>query len=500
MKNDLVIPVTGSKMPSVSKGFKKLLLIDKLGSKLGITLLLLVMIAVGVAMGMFGFTFGVITLAIVIGIPLIYAIVAYPRLGIIVFLIMAYLIMWFLRMGVGIPLGTVMDGMEALFILGLFINQKKGKKDWSMFSSPVTFMVIVWLVYNIMEVLNPTTEARGAWIYTVRTVAIIMLMYFVFQYYINSKEYIRTIFKTWIALAIFGALYALKQEHVGFFNFEEIYLHSDPNIMSLLFIAGVWRKFSIFSDPVSFAYNMVTVSLLCIGIMTGPIEKKKKLVLGCLLVLFMIAMLSSGTRGAYVLMPASLMLLAVLKYNRTVMLLVVAGAIGFIGLIFMPTSNPTLYRFQSAFKPSTDASFNVRAINQKRIQPFIQAHPLGGGLGSTGVWGKKFAPNSYLANFPPDSGYVRVAVELGWLGLLIFCILMFVILRTGINNYYSIRDPELKSYCLASVLVIFALNIGNYPQEALVQFPSNALFYLSVAMIMITKRLDDQQNAPLHAR
>jgi O-antigen ligase len=144
----------------------------------------------------------------------------------------------------------------------------------------------------------------------------------------------------------------------------------------------------------------------------------------------------------------------------------------------------------------------VRATNQKMIQPFIQSHPIGGGLGSTGVWGAKFAPWSFLAKFPPDSGYVRVAVELGWVGLLLFCTLMFVILKTGIENYYKIRDPELKSYCLAMVLIVFALNIGNYPQEALVQYPINVYFYLVVSLINITYKLDKEkkigEGVPIH--
>jgi O-antigen ligase len=115
---------------------------------------------------------------------------------------------------------------------------------------------------------------------------------------------------------------------------------------------------------------------------------------------------------------------------------------------------------------------------------------MGGGLGSTGEWGKRFAPGSYLSHFPPDSGYIRVAVEDGWIGLIILCTLMFVILRAGINNYYQIQNPELKTYCLAMTLVIFAYNIANFPQEALVQFPSNIMFYLEAALINVTLRLD----------
>jgi putative inorganic carbon (HCO3(-)) transporter len=498
MKKDLIIPVVSQKRPTIGRDLRKFFLLDQLNSTLGYTLLFLVMALIAVGVASIGMAFGVIALAVIVGIPLVYGIVAHPRFGIVVFLIMSYLIMWILRMGVGVPLGTLMDAMEALFILSIFIHQKK-KKDWSSFKGPISTWILVWLGYNIIEVANPSTEARMAWLYTVRSVAVIMLMYFVFSYYVTTKKFIKQLFKIWIALAAFGALYALKQEHIGFFGFEERYLHSDPNIANLLFIAGAWRKFSIFSDPVAFAYNMVTASLLCLGLMTGPVSKTKKIILSGLIALFMLAMLSSGTRGAYVLIPAALLLLSVLKFNKKLMLFTAVAAFFLVILIFIPTSNPTLYRFQTAFKPSNDASFNVRAINQKRIQPFIQSHPLGGGLGSTGVWGLKFAPNSYLAHFPPDSGYVRVAVECGWVGLLIFCILMFTILKTGINNYYQIRDPELRSYCLACILIIFALNIGNYPQEALVQFPSTTLFYLVVALIMITKRLDNEQNDMINA-
>jgi hypothetical protein len=498
VRKDFVIPITPGKRATLKSELRKFFLIDKLGNALGIILLFVVMAAIGAGIASNGIKFGVLILVAFIAMPAVYTIIAYPRIGIVVYITLAYLIMWFLRLGANFPLGTVMDGLNGLFILSIFINQKK-KKDWSMFKGPVTVMILTWMAYNSVEVANPSAESRAAWLYTVRTVAIIMFSYFVFLYYINTKQYIRLILKLWLALAVFAAVYAVKQEHIGFFGFENEYLHSNPVIESLLFIGGVWRKFSIFSDPVAFSYNMVIVILLCIGLLTGKVSTLKRIILSGLILLFLMAMLYSGTRGAYVLLPAALFFLAILKYSTKILIVMMMLGAFAVVLIFIPTTNPTLYRFQTAFKPSDDASFNVRSINQKRIQPYIQSHPLGGGLGATGVWGQRFAPHSYLANFPPDSGYVRVAVEMGWLGLLIFCIFMFVVLRTGINNYYSIKDPELKSYCLACVLIVFALNIGNYPQEALVQYPSCVLFYLVIALINVTKRLDDQQNQLQHA-
>ncbi len=496
MDKEFIIPVLpiSSKNSGRSAGrMQRSLLLEKLNNPIGYLLLFLLSsgLAIGVALG--GLKFGLLTLAVLIGIPAVYAIVVYPVIGMVLFLILAYFILYIGKLGVDFPLGTLMDGIEGLFILGLFIQQRK-RKDWTIFKGPITTMILLWMAYNLIEVVNPTTESTMAWVYTVRSVALIMVMYFIFLYNIRTIEVVRLLLKLWLGLALIAALYGFKQQYIGFTSFEDAYLHSDPSIADLLFIGGVWRKFSIFTDPVVFAYTMVVSSLLCVGILSGPVSKNKKWILRGLIIIYLDAMLFSGTRGAYVLVPLGLLLYAILKYNRKILRMVIVGAVVFAGLILVPTSNGTLYRFQTAFKPSEDASFNLRKKNQKRIQPFILSHPLGGGLGATGVWGIKFAPNSYLAHFPPDSGYVRIAVENGWIGLFLLCLLVFIVLKTGINNFYLIKDPELKSYCLAMVLIVFAFHIGNYPQEALVQYPSNVNFYLVIAMINVLMRIDNQKN------
>ncbi len=470
-------------------------IVNKMGGPLGLLFFALAALFFSVVVAKLGMVPGVLLILMMIGIPTVLGVIFYPQFGVVIFVVAAYLIMFIGRMNITeFPLGTLMDGMELLLIIGVIIQQKQ-KSDWTIFKGPISIIIAVWILYNFIEVINPTAESKMAWLYTVRSVALIMLSFFIFLYNIRTLKFLKLVLKIWIGLSVFAALYAYKQQFIGFTSFEEAWLYSDPEIAGLLFIGGQWRKFSIFTDPVAFSYNMVVSGLLCIGLLSGPFSRRNKILLGIALFLCFTSLMFSGTRGAYVLPPVAMALYAILKFNRRVMIGAIVGAIGFAALIFVPTSNPTIYRFQTAFKPSDDASFNVRKINQKRIQPFIQSHPLGGGLGATGTWGKRFSPNSFLANFPPDSGYVRVAVEAGWLGLLVFCTLMFIILKEGINNYYSIKDPTLKSICLAMVLVIFAYHIGNYPQEAIVQFPSNTLFYLVAAIIVITKRLDIEQQS-----
>ena len=457
-------------------------LINKLHSPLGYLFLFVVLAGVGIGVAKFGIIFGYLVLAGAIAIPVVYALVAYPKIGITVFLIASYFIMLFLRMGVNFPLGTLMDGMEVLFLIGLLIKQKQ-KPDWKIYKGPISKLMIIWMIYNILEVANPIAASRLAWVYTVRTVAIIMIMYFIFLYHIRTKEFIKFIIKLWLVLAFIGAAYCFKQEHFGFFDFEERYIHSDPAVGLLLFIGGHWRKFSMFSDPVVFAYTMAICCLLCMGLLTGPVSPKKKAILVFLLIFYFMNMVYSGTRGAFVLVPVGMIIFAILRFTKTILAITIAFGICLFVVVNMPTSNQSLYRFQTAFKPSDDPSYKLRKINQKRVQPFIQTHPLGGGLGSTGEWGGRFSPGTFLAIFQPDSGYARVIVESGWIGMFLLCTLMFTVLKTGINNYYKLKDPELKSYCLAFTTMIFALHIGNYPQEALVQFPSNVFFYLMVAII-----------------
>ena len=492
---DIQIHIPGKSSEGLSRLERLRALFDR--KLTGLVILLLISVVFGALIAYQGIMAGVGILALMFGPPVVYAIVAFPEFGITVLLLLAYLLFFVGRLGVNFPLGTVMDGIQGLLILGFFIHQKR-RPDWKVFQGPISVMILIWIVYNLIQVANPAAESRLAWVYTIRAVAIVMLTYFVFMYQIRTVRFLRFLLKLWLGLALFAALYAYKQEYIGFSDAEQAWLDSE-GVADLLFIAGHWRKFSIFSDPVAFSYNMVVSSIICIALLTFVKKTWQKIVLALMIVLFFSSMLFSGTRGAYVLIPAAMVLFVILRINRQVLIFSGIAGLFFVFLIFVPTSNSNIVRFQTAFKPNDDISFQARKNNQKRIQPYILTHPIGGGLGATGAWGQRFAPQSYLANFPPDSGYVRIAVELGWLGLFLFCLLMFFILKEGINNYFLIRNPELKTYCLAMLLVVFAYNVGNYPQEALVQFPSNIYFYLAAAIINITRILDEREQKAKHS-
>jgi hypothetical protein len=476
-----------------SGGFWKDILLNKFSKPQVIAFLFITSLffAFGLIKG--GIGMGILLIAAFVGVVIVCGVVAYPKFGIATLFIAAYLLFIPMKMNINFPLGTLLDILEYLLIVGFFVKQKSDP-NWKIFNDRLSYIILIWILYNFAEIANPASISVLAWVYTIRSTAVIILTYYIFVYQIRDKSFIRLMFKIWIFLAFIAALNAFKQEFFGFFEYERAWLYSDPVRVQLLFQDGHMRKFSIFSDPVAFAYNMASASTLCIALIFGPIKLYKKYILGFLAAFFLFTMLFSGTRGAFPLVPAALILLAVLKYNKKVLVFGIIAGVFFTAMIFVPTSNGTIKRLQSAFRPNDDPSFMVRKNNQARIKPFIQTHPLGGGLGSTGTWGQRFAPGSMLANFPPDSGYVRVAVESGSIGIILLCSMVFIALLTGINNYYLIKDPVLKNYCLGMTMVVFVYNIGNYPQEAIVQYPSNIIFFFAIALINITAKIDRDQN------
>ena len=214
MINTVQIPLDTSqksKFQLFKSWFKQTVVIEKLLNRFGFFFFASCAVLIAFGIGISGISFAVLVLILLVAIPVIFGLVMFPEFGIIVYLSLSFCIMFFLRFGVPFPLGTLMDGMLALFILGLFIQQKK-KPDWEIFKSPVSIWILIWIGYNILEFGNPTTESRMAWVYTIRGMALVTMMYFIFLYNIRTKKFIRFVLKWWLGFMIIAALYASKQE------------------------------------------------------------------------------------------------------------------------------------------------------------------------------------------------------------------------------------------------------------------------------------------------
>jgi O-antigen ligase len=235
---------------------------------------------------------------------------------------------------------------------------------------------------------------------------------------------------------------------------------------------------------------MACFAIFCVALIVGPTKRNYKLALIVALICSLWVMAYTGTRTAFALVPVGAIFYMGLILNRKVLLvggiLAVLGA----GFVLKSTSSGVIFRIQSAFRPSQDDSMNLRLENQKKIQPYIQSHPIGGGLGSCGVWGKRFNPDSELSKFPHDSSFVRMGVELGWIGLILYTLLHYFVLRTGLYYFIRCRDPLIKAIYAGITTWTFMLAVACYVQEAILQLPMNVMYNVFLAVLVTLKNFD----------
>src|ERR1700761_4577110 len=200
-----------AKSSATGSSFWSRIVTQKLSKPIVILFLLVTSLFFSVVVASGGIIAAILILILIIGLPSIYAVVTYPKFGFVAFLILAFLIGFMFRLvPENTPIGLVMDVLTYLLILGFFIKQKNERR-WDYFANPISYFILIWLLYNLLEVLNPSATSILAWVYTVRTVAFLMLLFFVFVFQIRSKDFIKLLIKVWLALDLIAALSAFQQ-------------------------------------------------------------------------------------------------------------------------------------------------------------------------------------------------------------------------------------------------------------------------------------------------
>jgi hypothetical protein len=266
----------------------------------------------------------------------------------------------------------------------------------------------------------------------------------------------------------------------------------------LLNQGGVIRKFSFLSDVVSFGVLSGSMAVFCLIIAINEPNNKKKRILYIISIIMLLGMSYSGTRTTNIILPAGIGLYIFMSIqNKTTLITLLGSFMVIFFILFAPIHTPTLNRIRSTFD-SKEASLNVRDINRAYIQPYIHAHPIGGGIATSGVDGMRFNSGHPLAGFPADSGFLRVAIEQGWLGLALNIAFFLTILYQGIHYYFIMRIRQYKTFLVAIVCTLFSIIVTQYSQVSIGQFPGAIFFFSCLSLIQRLKEFDfNQRTLPI---
>lgn len=471
------------------------IVVEKFNNAFGFIVLALLCIASALAIALLGVKGGVVVLAAIIGIPITLYSVANNRFGFLMIMGFSTFMSFVTRIAsANVPFGVGIDFILGLMFFGILLEQifstnpMKGK-DFSL-TNPISIALFVWTGYLLLQAFNPAGTPAG-WLFGLRDVLRVIIVFIIAQRVFDSIRSVHTFAMFFLSLGLFVALYGIYQEFAGLPGFDLKWATATDERINLLFIQGKWRKWSFLSDPAIFGLFMSFCSIISFMLALGPFSWSKRIYFIFAGFLMLLAMFFSGTRTAYVMIPVAVILYVLINITKVKTLVFAAvSVVLFVVVYFGPFYSKPIVRFRSAFNPTEDASMNLRDYNRQRIQPYIHAHPIGGGLTTSGVYGERFSPSHPLAGFPPDSGFMKTLLETGWIGLFIELGVYFVILAVGISSYYNTRDPVIKAYYAAFIVSFFALTIALYAKENIEQFPLNLILYGIFVLMYKLKQFD----------
>lgn len=384
------------------------------------------------------------------------------------------------------PVGVVTDILIMSTFLGIIVSGKSLKKAINQFAKiPLVAVILLLVFYLLIELFNPYGHSFDGWFQSFRRYLGSVLLLFVSFNVFDSMERVKRFIVVLFILCTITAIYGCIQQWHGLFDFELAWVRSDDNRAGLYFIMGSFRKFSTMSDPTAFGVAMAASAIFFL-IYAWHLKNVYHKIMYFTGVLFMIlAMGYSGTRTANIMMAAGIFIYILLSLNKPATRKFAAFAVViFLLLLYGPYANPSIIRFRTSFMGSKDESYKVREVNRAFIQPYIYSHPIGGGLGTTGASGLRFNRGHYLSGFPPDSGYLRKALETGWIGLAIIMILYFMVLRFGVRKYFVSDNDEVKIIYAACIGGIFSFYMAEFAQEAIGQITDIVIYYPMIAIML----------------
>lgn len=363
---------------------------------------------------------------------------------------------------------------------------------------------MVWMLFTAIEFLNPGTSGEGME-RGLRTITSNLVLYGCMSILSNHKKILR---QTLIFGAILTAIAFAKLMIQRFWGFDEAekYFLFVQGASSTHILGYGNRYFSIFSDSANFGAFMGTIatiySIACIG---AP-NRKWIFFYVFIAIMAITGILLSGTRSAMVIPAAGMALYCLLCKNIQLFLATFLTGVAvyvFFAFTDIADDNTFIRRARTAFRPSKDASFNVRVENRKEIAAYMVDHPMGAGTYSSiaKLWFDEATGTYNEGTLPPDSHYVSIWIQNGPIGLFLYVGMhAFWILTGSYIVLFQLKNRELRMQLAAFTCGIFGLFVSGYANDCISQYPNCIITAVALAFVMngpyIDRQLREQSTLP----
>lgn len=426
---------------------------------------------------------------LVLPLPLIYLykFFAEPRIGFISVLIANYFAIGLSRY-IPAPMGLSVDALLFMSLLAVVFSNFNHKVQWKSAATDYMVFVFVWFVMSLFQLLNPETVSREAWFYAMRGQSLYLVLTVPLVYLVFNKPRDLDLFISLCAwFTLLAVLKGLMQKYIGVDRWEQVWLNQPGNRTTHL-LFGQLRVFSFFSDAGTYGGSMGYFGVVFSILGLHEERRSRRFFYFFVALASLYAMLISGTRSAVAVPLAGFVLYTILTKRIKVMIIV--GSVVF-SLFFLlkytnvGQGNYDIRRMRSAFEED-NASLNVRMENRKLFADYLKTRPFGGGIGSSGNWGMRFTPGTFLAETATDGWYIQLWAEQGIVGLAFYLLMIFYFLiKSVFLIFFRLKKPENRYKAIAFTSGFVGLMVTSYSASSLGQMPNTIIMAVSVVLISL---------------
>lgn len=346
------------------------------------------------------------------------------------------------------PVSILPEVIILVLLVSIGLRSLTPSGKFKFFHSSLTWSILAFLGMCLLQVFNPSSSLAIG-LYGFRAFGYYALAFFLGQHLLQSQKEIHRFMVLSLSLAALVALYGLWQQFVAVPPWDKVWVLEFIPEQPFSWLAGYkfsWeelRKFSLLKTSVSTALFYVFNILFCVTLYQW--RKRFRFVL--LALVLMIALVFTYVRGAWLALAAGLVIVFGLWLLRNttsqrktafisvVLAMVVLGGLFYLGLrlstpLMANLGNGLGRRLASLADPFNTPEIRARLHMWERAWALVRSHPLGIGIGTTGGVGQRFAGFGVVDNL-----YLKLSVELGWMGLLLFGIIIWQATRHAWRIY-----------------------------------------------------------------
>lgn len=379
-----------------------------------------------------------------------------------------------------------------LLFCGLIAHNPKLLPEW-WWKNPLVLVTVIQLAWTIVAVIFSTELLFSIKFLIAKCwflVSFLILPVFIFR----KKEDYKTAFLLLLIPMVITMLIIVARHYTMGFNFRKIEKA----------IGGLYYNHVDYSTVISMFFPV-----LC---MAYPLTKGKpwwlRLTLVLIILFFLPAIYTTYARAAmiaivfafavYIAIRIKLVNLMIPAFYGVIALLMVYMVRDDKYLEFYPDYEHTY--MHNTFTDHMIATFKGQDMSSmERIYRWVAAVRMSNDRPLTG-----FGPNSFYYNYKPyavasfrtyvsrndehsttHNYFLYMLVEQGWPAMILYAIVVFLVFAQAQKAYHRFNDRFYKQCVMAAVMLFAASFINNFFSELIETHKVGALFYLSIALIII---------------